>query len=74
MSPFVNLYPKGGNRPKRVENPGAAGWKSLPKLREIGENGRDSRCAACRKSLPKLPIFLIWVENPGAAGCKSLPK
>jgi hypothetical protein len=26
------------------------------------------------ESLPKLPIFLIWVENPGAAGWKSLPK
>lgn len=21
MPPFVNFYPKGGNRPKRVENP-----------------------------------------------------
>ena len=52
MSPFVNFYPKGGNRPKRVENPGAAGWKSLPKQRifliwvEIPD-------AAVRESLPK---------------------
>ena len=26
------------------------------------------------KSLPKFPIFLIWVENPGATVQKSLPK
>ena len=29
---------------------------------------------ACRKSLPKFPIFLIWVENPSSTARKSLPK
>lgn len=47
-----NLYPNSGKRPKRVENPGFAFGKSLPKF----------------------PIFLIWVENPSTAIRKSLPK
>ena len=32
-----NLYPNSENRPKRVENPSAAGWKSLPKQRKTAE-------------------------------------
>ena len=46
MPPTGNLYPNNENRPKRVENHGAAGWKSLPKQREIAEKGRESQC--CR--------------------------
>ena len=44
MPPVGNLYPKGGNRPKRVENPELACWKSLPKQRKKVEKGRESRC------------------------------
>ena len=41
--PVVNLYPNSGNRPKRVEIPATAGWKSLPKSGKSGEKGRDSQ-------------------------------
>lgn len=63
MSPFVNLYLKGGNWPKRVENPSAAGWKSLPKWRIFliwVENPRS----ACLKSLPKRREIGKRVEIP----------
>lgn len=42
MPPVGNLYPNSGILPKRVENPRAAGWKSLPKSGKPAEKGRDS--------------------------------
>ena len=42
--PSGNLYPKGGKPAKRVENPRAAGQKSLPKSGKSAEKGRESRC------------------------------
>ena len=41
--PSVNLYPKGGNPGKKVENPVAAIRKSLPKGRKTREKGRETR-------------------------------
>jgi len=38
----ANLYPNSEKQPKRVEIPVAAGWKSLPKQREISQKGRES--------------------------------
>ena len=63
MPPFVNLYPNSGKKAKRVDNPGAAGWKSLPKQRiflilvEIPD-------AAVRESLPKQRKRSKRVDNP----------
>ena len=89
MPPVGNLYLNGGNRPKRVENPGAAFGKSLPKQRifliwveisdaavreslpkqrEIGEKGRESRCQPVGNLYPKGGNRPKRVENPGAAG------
>lgn len=50
--PSGNLYPKGGNPGKKVENPVAAGCKSLPKRRKPGKKVENPRAAGC-KSLPK---------------------
>ena len=47
--------------------------ESLPKQRKSAERV-EILDAAFGKSLPKFPIFLIWVENPGATVRKSLPK
>ena len=40
--PVGNLYPNSEKLPKRVENPSAAGWKSLPKQRKSAEKGRET--------------------------------
>ena len=34
----------------------------------------ENPSATFGKSLPKFPIFLIWVENPSSTARKSLPK
>ena len=74
MLPTGNLYPNNENRPKRVENHGAAGWKSLPKQREIAEKGRESQCCRLEISTQKAKNLAERVENPTAAARKSLPK
>ena len=51
-APPGNLYPNSENPPKRVENPVAAGCKSLPKQQKNGEKV-ENPVAAGRKSLPK---------------------
>ena len=63
MPPVVNLYPNSGKQAKMVENPGVAGWKSLPKWRIFliwVENPRS----ACLKSLPKRREIGKRVEIP----------
>mgnify|MGYP006981031647 CR=1 FL=1 len=47
--------------------------ESLSKQRKSAEKV-EIPDAAFGKSLPKFPIFLIWVENPSTAIRKSLPK
>ena len=73
MLPTGNLYPKGGNRPKRVEKPSAAVWKSLPKQRKSAEKV-EIPDATVRKSLPKQRKSAEKVEIPTTAVRKSLPK
>ena len=63
MPPVVNLYPNSGNRPKRVENPGAAGWESLPKrwIFLIWVEILWAACPATLKTPPEIVHFLIRV-------------
>lgn len=63
MPPVVNLYPNSGNRPKRVENPGAAGWESLPKrwIFLIWVEILWAACPATLKTHPEIVYFLIRV-------------
>jgi len=50
--PSGNLYPKGGNPGKKVENPATAGCKSLPKVRKSAEKVEIPKVAD-REFLPK---------------------
>ena len=74
MPPDVNLYPNSGKLPKRVENPVAAGCKSLPKQGKTAEKGRDSQLPPVENLYPNSENRPKRVENPVAAGRKSLPK
>jgi len=69
----VTLHHRRGKILAREPRGGESAWESLPKQRETAEKV-EIPDAAFGKSLPKFPIFLIWVENPSATARKSLPK
>lgn len=65
MPPFVNLYPNNGKRSKMVEIAGVAGWKSLPKRREIGKRveipimSKEKKIQKCKEEYKENLMHLI---------------
>ena len=71
--PSGNLYPKGGNPGKKVENSVAVIRESLPKRRKSAETVENPAAAGC-KSLPKVRKSAEKVEIPKVADREFLPK